>query len=250
METTMTTDTPTIVLVHGAWADASSFDGPIRALRDRGFNVVGAANPLRSLPGDAAYVGALLRSIQGPIVLVGHSYGGAVITNAATGNGNVKALVYINGFMPDEGESLQQLAEKFEGSLIPPALRPVPFANPDGSEGVDLYIDRDAFVEAFAADVDPHTAAVMAAAQRPLAAEAFATPSGPAAWRTLPSWYLLGTEDKAIPSETQRFMADRASSNIDTVPASHASMVSHPEAVTRVILRAVEATSRPVAVSA
>ena len=156
----MPTNTPTIVFVHGAWADATGFDGSIRALRDRGFAVIGAANPLRHLTGDTASLAALLGTISGPIVLVGHSYGGAVMSNAATGNEQVQALVFIAGWMPDEGESIQQLleSEAFGDSLVPAALRPVPFKNPDGSEGVDLYLDRELFPETFAADVDPDTA--------------------------------------------------------------------------------------------
>ena len=178
----MPADTPTIVFVHGAWADASGFGESIRALRDRGFAASGFANPLRHLTGDAAYLATLLGTLSGPIVLVGHSYGGAVLSNAAAGNEQVQALVFVNGWMPDEGESIQQLlgSEVFADSLVPAALRPVPFTNPDGSEGVDLYLDRDLFPEAFAADVDPGTAGVMAATQRPWSGAGAATPSGPA----------------------------------------------------------------------
>jgi pimeloyl-ACP methyl ester carboxylesterase len=182
-------------------------------------------------------------------VLVGHSYGGNVISNAATGNDQVQALVYFNGWMCDEGESQQQLLERFEGSLVGPSIRPVPFTNPDGSEGADLYLDPEAFpdafaADAFAADVDPETAAVMAATQRPYAAAAFAgAPSGPLAWKTLPCWYLLGTQDKAIPPALQRFMAERANATIVEVVASHVSFVSQPEAATQLILQAVEATA-------
>ena len=242
----MTADTPTIVFVHGAWADASGFDGSIRALRDRGFAVIGAANPLRHLTGDTGSLAALLGTISGPVVLVGHSYGGAVMSNAATGNEQVQALVFIAGWMPDEGESIQQLLESevFADSLVPAALRPVPFKNPDGSEGVDLYLDRELFPETFAADVDGDTAAVMAATQRPWSGAAAATPSGPPGWRSIPSWYLLGTEDRAIPPAGQRFMAERGNAWIEEVTASHASMVSQPETVTRLILSAVEQTSR------
>jgi pimeloyl-ACP methyl ester carboxylesterase len=234
---------PTIVLVHGAWADATGFDREIRALQGRGFRAVGFANPLRGLPGDADYLAEFLRTLTGPIVLVGHSYGGAVISAAATGTDQVKALVYFNGWMPDEGESIQQLFEQYEGSLVGPAIRPVPFTSQDGSDGADLYLDSDAFHEAFAADVDRATADVMAAAQRPWTAAGFAAPSGPPAWKTLPSWYLLGTEDKAIPPALQRFMAQRANATIEEVPASHVSFVSQPEAATQLILQAVEATA-------
>jgi pimeloyl-ACP methyl ester carboxylesterase len=240
----MAGETTTIVLVHGAWADTTGFDPEIRALRDRGFTVIGFANPLRDLATDARYLVETLWSLTGPIVLVGHSYGGNVISLAAASVDRVKALVYLNGWMCDEGESQQQLLEKFEGSLVGPSIRPVPFTASDGGEGVDLYLDRDAFHEAFAADVDPETAAVMAAAQRPYAAAAFAgTPSGQLAWKTLPCWYLLGTEDKAIPPALQRYMAERANATIVEVAASHVSFVSQPEAATQLILQAVEATS-------
>src|SRR6476660_7352100 len=240
---TMAGETPTIVLVHGAWADATGFDPEIRALRDRGFTAIGFANPLRDLAGDARYLAEFLRTLTGPIVLVGHSYGGNVISMAASGNDQIKALVYLNGWMCDEGESQQELLERFEGSLVGPSIRPVPFTGPDGSEGADLYLDRDAFREAFAADVDQATADVMAAAQRPYAAAAFAgAPTAPPAWKTLPCWYLLGTEDRAIPPALQRFMAERANATIVEVPASHVSFVSQPDAATELILQAVNAT--------
>jgi pimeloyl-ACP methyl ester carboxylesterase len=242
--TTQPDDTkPTIVLVHGAWADATGFDRQIRALQDRGLRAIGFANPLRGLPGDATHLADFLRTLTGPIVLVGHSYGGAVISNAATGKDQVTALVYFNGWMPDEGESIAQLLEKFDGSLVGPAIRPVPFTGPDGSEGTDLYLDPESFHAAFAADVDRATAVVMAAAQRPWNGAALGAPSGPPAWKTLPCWYLLGTEDKAIPPATQRFMAERANATIVEVPASHVPMVSQPEAATQLILQAVEATA-------
>jgi pimeloyl-ACP methyl ester carboxylesterase len=240
---TQSTDTPTIVLVHGAWADATGFDGVIRALQDQGHRAIGFANPLRDVASDSKYLAELLKTIEGPIVLVGHSYGGVVISNAATGNDQVKALVCLNGWMTDEGESQLELLERFEGSLVGPSVRPVPFTGPDGSEGADLYLAPEAFREAFAADVDPATAAVMAAAQRPFAAAALGGPSGPPAWKTLPCWYLLGTEDKAIPPALQRFMAERANATIVEVPASHVSFLSQPEAATRLILQAVEASS-------
>ena len=241
----MAADTPTIVFVHGAWADASGFGGSIRALRDRGYTAIGFANPLRHLTGDAASLAALLGTISGPVVLVGHSYGGAVLSSAAAGNQQVQALVFVAGWMPDEGESIQQLlgSEVFGDSLVPAALRPVPFTNPDGSEGVDLYLDRELFPEAFAGDVDPETAALMAATQRPWSGAAAATPSGPPGWRSIPSWYLLGTQDRAIPPAGQRFMAERGNAKVEELAASHASMVSQPEAVTRLILSAIEATS-------
>ena len=240
---TTTGAAPTIVFVHGAWADNSGFDASIRALRGRGFRTIGASNPLRELRSDAAYVAALLQSIEGPIVMVGHSYGGAVISNAATGNAQVKALVYINGWVPDEGESLIQLAQRDEGSLIPASLRPVPSKDAGGTDVVDLYIDQELFRDAFAGDVDDDTAHVMAATQRPFTEAAFGAPSGPVAWKAVPSWYLLGTDDKAIPPATQRYMAERAGSTVVEVAASHASMVSQPGATTELVLAAAHAVT-------
>jgi pimeloyl-ACP methyl ester carboxylesterase len=235
---------PTIVLVHGAWADASGFAAEIRALQDRGFRAIGFANPLRGLADDARYLADFLRSLAGPLVLVGHSYGGAVISAAATGNEQVKTLAFFSGWMPDEGESIAQVFETSEGSLAGPALRPVPFTGPDGSEGgQDLYLDPEQFHAVFAADVDRGTSDVMAATQRPWSGAGFYEPSGPPAWKTLPCWYLLCTEDKAIPPATQRFMAERANARIQEVPASHVSMVSQPEAATQLILRAAEAAA-------
>jgi pimeloyl-ACP methyl ester carboxylesterase len=236
---------PTIVLVHGAWADASGFAAEIRALRDRGFSAIGFANPLRGLADDATYLGDFLRSLPGPIVLVGHSYGGAVTSVAATGNEQVKALVYFSGWMPDEGESIAQVLEQSsEGSLAGAAIRPLQIAGIAGGEGgQDLYLDREEFHAAFAADLDRDTSDVMAATQRPWTGAAFGEPSGPPAWKTIPSWYLLCTEDKAIPPTLQRFMAERANARIQEVSASHASMVSQPEAATQLILRAAEAAA-------
>jgi pimeloyl-ACP methyl ester carboxylesterase len=243
MESTGNDAKPTVVLVHGAWADATGFDAVIRKLQAEGYRTIGFANPLRDLQGDANYLAEVLSSIEGPIVLAAHSYGGAVISNAATGNDQVKVLVYFNGWMPDEGESLMQLLENYEGSLVGSAARPVPFTASDGSEGVDLYLDPEQFRDAFAADVDPETARVMAAAQRPFTASAFGSPSGAPAWKTLPVWYLLGTEDKAIPPALQRFMAERADATIVEVPASHVSFVSQPDEAFQLILQAVGATA-------
>jgi pimeloyl-ACP methyl ester carboxylesterase len=184
-------------------------------------------------------------------VLVGHSYGGIVISVAATGNDQVKALVFLNGWSLDEGESQAQLLERFEGSLVGPAIRPVPYTRPDGSQDADLYLDPAAFHGAFAGDVDGATAAALAAAQRPFANAAFTGPSGPPAWKTgTPCWYLLGTDDKAIPPALQRFMAERAHATIVEVPASHVSFLSQPDAATELILQAVDATRPPVSVPA
>ena len=233
---------PTIVLVHGAWADASGFDREIAALRARGFDAVAPADPLRSLAGDSAYLAGFLASLTGPIVLVGHSYGGAVITDAAAQDPDVKALVYLDAFVPDQGESVLALASRFPGGLLADALAPVPFAGAGGPAGVDLYIRRSSFRRVFAGDVPRRKAALMAAEQRPAAQQAFAESSGRPAWKTIPSFYLLGREDRAIPPAAQAFMAARARATTVRIHSSHASLVSHPGAVTRLILRAVAAS--------
>jgi pimeloyl-ACP methyl ester carboxylesterase len=229
---------PTIVLVHGAWADSSSWDGEISRLQADGYPVIAPANPLRSLSGDAAYIASVLKTIEGPIVLVGHSYGGAVITNAATGNPNVKALVYIDAFVPDQGETVLGLAGRFPGSQLPASITEAPYAAGPGQSGVDVYLKPADFRAAFAADVAPATADLMAITQRPVTLAALSEKSGVPAWKTIPSWYLVGTRDEAIPPATQRFMAKRAHSHTVEIKASHASLVSHPAAVTKLILAA------------
>jgi pimeloyl-ACP methyl ester carboxylesterase len=232
---------PTIVLVHGDWADGSSWAAEIQRLQDRGFTVVAPPNPLRGPVADAAYLAGYLRSISGPIVLVAHSYGGFVITNAATGNTNVKALVYVDAFLPDEGEVLGKLAAT--SCVGESALEPVPF---DG--GVDLYLRWDAnptyagFRNCFANGVAPKQAALLAAAQRPAAAAEFSEPSGPPAWKTIPSWSLIGTQDHVIPPALQEQMSSRAGAHVSRVRAGHLSLITRPAEVTRVILAAVDAT--------
>ncbi|GAA3767570.1 alpha/beta hydrolase [Streptomyces chiangmaiensis] len=229
---------PTVVLVHGAFADSSSWNGVIKQLKEDGYPVVAAANPLRGVSIDAASVKDLLASIDGPVVLVGHSYGGAVISNAAYGSDKVKALVYADAFLPDKGESANQLASKFEGSVIGEVLRPVPITNPDGSKDVDLYIDQSKFHQAFAADVPANTAGLMAVTQRPGTGSGLNEPSGEPAWKTIPSWALVGTNDKIIPRELQVYMAKRANAHIEEIQSSHAVSVSHPDAVTHIIEKA------------
>jgi pimeloyl-ACP methyl ester carboxylesterase len=235
---------PTIVLVHGDWADASSWDGVVERLQHEGYTVVAPPNPLRGPAADAAYLASYLKSVPGPIVLVAHSYGGFVITNAATGNGNVKALVYIDAFVPDEGEVLGALAAKSGSCIDESALNPVPY---DG--GVDLYLRWDAngsypgFAKCFANGVGSKEAAVLAAAQRPAAGEEFTEPSGPPAWKTIPSWSLIGTEDHVIPPAFQEEMSNRAHAHISTVEAGHLTPITKPADVTKVILSAVDATS-------
>ncbi|MFJ4467092.1 alpha/beta fold hydrolase [Streptomyces sp. NPDC089424] len=229
---------PTVVLVHGAFADSSSWNGVIKRLKQHGYPVVAAANPLRGVSIDAAAVKNLLAAIDGPVVLVGHSYGGAVISNAAHGSDNVKALVYADAFLPDKGESANELASKFEGSVIGKVLRPVPITNPDGSKDFDFYIDQSKFHKAFGADVPASTAGLMAVTQRPGTGTALNEPSGEPAWKTIPSWAVVGTNDRIIPRELQLYMAKRADARITEVKSSHAVSVSQPDAVTRVIERA------------
>lgn len=230
---------PTIVLVHGAWADSSGFDRVVRNLQADGYDVVAVANPLRSLATDSEYLASVLATIEGPIVLAAHSYGGMVMTNAATANPNVKALVYIAGFAPDEGDSVGSLLALNPGSLLGPdalVFRPYP-------GGVDAYIGADVFHEAFAGDLSAETAAAMAATQRPIDPHVLEEPSGPPAWATIPSWYLVATEDHTIPPATQRFMAERAGATVMEVESSHVAMTSQPGRTTHLIEAAAEATS-------
>jgi pimeloyl-ACP methyl ester carboxylesterase len=234
---------PTIVLVHGDWADGSSWTSVIERLQDRGFTVVAPPNPLRGPAADAAYLASYLRTISGPIVLVAHSYGGFVATNAATGNTNVKALVYIDAFIPDEGETLGGLTAGSGSCVDDSAFNAVPF---DG--GVDLYLRWEAnppypgFTECFANGVGPKTAAVLAAVQRPAALVQYGEPSGPPAWKTIPSWSLIGTLDNVIPRALQEEMSSRAGARISRVRAGHLSLVTRPGDVTKVILSAIDAT--------
>lgn len=237
---TTNTTKPTVVLVHGGWADSSGWNAEITALQEKGYPVIAPANPLRGLASDADYLRSVLKTIDGPIVLVGHSYGGAVISNAARGVENVEALVYIAAFAPDTGESLAQLVTQNPGTQITPdALTERPYPLADGGQGVDLYLKEDIFREAFAGDLPRRTTSLMQATQRPFSVAAFTEASGEPAWRTVPSWYLVATSDHAIPPKTQRFMAQRAGATVDSVDASHVPMMSQPDATTRVILKAV-----------
>jgi len=234
---------PTIVLVHGDWADGSSWTSVIKRLQDRGFTVVAPPNPLRGPAADAAYLASYLRTISGPIVLVAHSYGGFVATNAATGNTNVKALVYIDAFIPDEGETLGGLTAGSGSCVDDSAFNAVPF---DG--GVDLYLRWEpnppypGFTECFANGVGPKTAAVLAAVQRPAALAQYGEPSGPPAWKTIASWSLIGTLDNVIPRALQEEMSTRAGARISRVRAGHLSLVTRPGDVTKVISSAIDAT--------
>lgn len=225
---------PTIVLVHGAFADASSWNGVTKALAAKGYTVLSIANPLRGVGSDAQYTANVLQSLKGPIVLVGHSYGGMVISRAAVGNPDVKALVFVAALSPEEGETVAGLAGKFPGGTLDTALAdPVSLA--DGSE--ELYIRQDKFRQQFAADVAPQQAVVMAVAQRPVTVAALNEKATGEAWKQLPSYFVYGTADHNLPLQTLRFMAERAHGKdiVEVKGASHVVMVSHPEAVARLI---------------
>jgi pimeloyl-ACP methyl ester carboxylesterase len=234
---------PTIVLVHGAWADGSGWSGVVERLQRRGYPVRVPPNPLRSLPGDSATVADFLSTLTGPIVLVGHSYGGAVITNAATGNAAVKALVYVDAFAPEQGETVFPLAGADSALAVDPTtvfdFVPYPGA-PTGD--VDLYLKQTVFLESFANGIPERKALLLYATQRPVTFSSGNQPSGVPAWKTIPSWYLIGTQDKIIPPAQQRFMAERAHARIEEAKAGHLAMVSRPDAVTDIILSAVRAT--------
>ena len=234
----------TIVLVHGAYADSSSWNGSIDALRDAGHRVVAVANPLRGLESDAEYLRSVLEGIEGPVVVAGHSYGGAVMSHAADGNTNVTALVYVASFLAEIGESLLDLVEKFPGAQLGGAAVPSSYRSSDGSTQTELTIDHERFPELFAGDVDVAVAQRMAVTQRPFALAAFQAPATHAAWRSIESWVLLAAQDLAIPAELTRFMAERAGAHLVELDASHAVSVSQPGAVTDLILEAARATAR------
>jgi pimeloyl-ACP methyl ester carboxylesterase len=234
---------PTVVLVHGAFADASGWEATVNRLRRDGYPVRAVANPLRGLDHDAAYVTGLLKSIKGPKIVVGHSYGGAVITNAAATVPDVKALVYVAAFVPDTGESLGSLLEEHADPTVPALPQQTfTYTRPDTTTGTDVFLDPARFRAAFAADVPAPEADLMAASQRPIAVEAFGQPTKKAAWKKLPSWALVATQDRAIPPSLERFMARRAGAHITEVRSSHAAMVSSPDAVTRLVKEADRAT--------
>ena len=236
---------PTIVLEHGAWADASSWNKVIGQLQADGFTVDAPPNPLRGVSYDTNYLTDFLSTIPGPIVLVGHSYGGFVITNAATGNPNVKALVYVDAFIPDQGETILQLASAQPGSCIggdpTQVFNLVPY--PGGPTGdVDLYVKQSLFPSCFANGLPAPQAAVLASTQRPLALSALSEPSGTPAWKTIPSWSLVGTADNVLPPAEQLFMSQRANAHITQLPVPHLAMIARPEAVAGIIIQAAQAT--------
>jgi pimeloyl-ACP methyl ester carboxylesterase len=238
------TSKPTIVLVHGGYADSSCWNGVIPKLLRRGYTTIAGSNPLRGIPTDAPYIASLLDSISGPVVLVAHSMGGTVITNAAWGKSNVKALVYIAAFVPDIGETQGDLINKFPGSEVLPVSVPVPYTKADGTTGTDLYLSIDGQA-AFAADLSTEAFQVLQATQRPFDADSFTYPTTAAAWRTIPSWGLVAGRDKAIPPECERFMYSRANFRkvVEVPSSSHVAMISHPQIVANLIDDAAKATS-------
>ncbi|MET0702365.1 MAG: alpha/beta hydrolase [Mycobacterium sp.] len=239
---------PTIVLVHGAWADNSSWDGEVAALRAQGYDARAIANPLRNLTTDAESVADFLRTINGPVVLVGHSYGGSVITNAAQGNPNVKALVYVDAAAPDVGETTGSLSGADSVLTLKPKTElfdtlPYPGA-PAGAS--DIYLKQDIFLQSFGNDLPPQQATQLWATQRPASSSAFDTPSQYAAWKTIPSWYFISSGDQIITPASEQAMAARARSHVSVFDGgSHLTLVSHPEAVTAVIQQAIDSVQQP-----
>ena len=234
---------PAIVLEHGAWANTASWNAVIQRLQADGYTVYAPPNPLQGLTYDSAYLADFLHSISGPIVLVGHSYGGDVITNAATGDTQVKALVYVDAFAPAQGQTLAQLLAAYPGSCAEPSnLTIVPFPGAPAGVG-DAYITQSAFPSCMANGLPAREAQALAADQAPLATIALTQPSGVPAWKTIPSWAVVGTADHAILPASQLAMAENAHARITEVKAPHLSMVSDPGVVTSVILQAVRATT-------
>jgi len=242
----------TVVLVHGAFADSSSWDGVIERLQAAGIQVTAAPNPLRGISHDSAYVASFMKQVPGPVLAVGHSYGGAVISNAATGLGNVVGLVFVAAFAPDEGERLGEVEAGSRDSVLGTAQVALQYPTPDGAgTATEFAIDPAKFHDAFAADLPPEQTAVMAATQRPIAEPAFSEQSGPPAWKSLPAWAVVATGDKAAGADVIRSMAQRARATITELEGSHVIMVSQPQAVADVILAAALAVApQPAAAAA
>jgi pimeloyl-ACP methyl ester carboxylesterase len=236
---------PTVMLVHGAFADGSSWNGVIERLLAEGMRVTAPAIPLRGISIDSAYISSLLEQIPGPVIAVGHSYGGAVIANAATNADNVVGLVFVSAFAPDEGERLGEIEGGSKDSVLNAALMPLQYPTGQGEEtAVEFAVDPEKFHDAFAADLPSEQAAVMAATQRPVAESAFSEPNGEPAWKKLPSWAVVASGDKAAGADVVRSMAERAGAEITEAEGSHVIMVSKPQVVAEAILAAVAAAPR------
>ena len=235
----------TVVFVHGAFADASGWNGVIEQLQADGVQVMAPANPLRGVSIDSAYIASYLEQIPGPVLAVGHSYGGAVITNAATSANNVVGLVYVAAFAPDEGETLSGIESDSKDSVLNTALMQLQYPTGEGEEtAVEFAIDPAKFHDAFAADLPAEQTAVMAATQRPVAELAFSETSGEPAWKKLPSWSVVSSGDKAAGADVVRSMAERTGATITEVEGSHVIMISQPQVVADAILTAVAAASQ------
>jgi pimeloyl-ACP methyl ester carboxylesterase len=228
----------TVVLVHGAFADASGFGGIISELSTSGYRVLAPPNPLRSVAGDAATVGAVVSAIDGPVVLVGHSYGGAVITQASAHASNVVGLVYLAAFSLDEGESCASVQAPFPASMLATTVAPTSYDAPGAAGGPDLYISQGGFRETFCADSPAELAQVMYATQRPLAAAAFGENATAAGWKTIPSWFQLSRHDNAIAPQAQEFMAKRMNSVTEEIDGSHTAFIAEPERTAAFIRKA------------
>ncbi len=229
---------PTIVLVHGAFADASGFAGVIRELESAGHTVVAPPNPLRSLASDAAALSAVVKAIDGPVLLVGHSYGGAVITQASAGLDNVTGLVYLAAFGIDAGESCASVQGPFPPSMLASTSYPTSYDAPGAPQGPDLYIAKEQFRETFCADVPVDVAGVMYATQRPLSAAALTENATAAGWKTKPSWFLVSEHDNAIPPDAERFMAERMGAVTESINGSHTAFIANPVHVANFIKKA------------
>jgi pimeloyl-ACP methyl ester carboxylesterase len=229
---------PTVVLVHGAFADASGFGGVIRELTTSGYDVVAPPNPLRSLAFDAAAIGEVVKAVEGPVVLVGHSYGGAVITQASAGLDNVSGLVYLAAFGLDAGESCASVQEPFPPSMLSATSYPTSYDAPGAPQGPDLYIRKEQFRETFCADVPVDVADVMFATQRPLSLAALTEKATAAGWRTHPCWFLVSEQDNAIAPDAERFMAERMNATTDSISGSHTAFIARPVHVANFIKKA------------
>jgi len=238
-------DEITVVLVHGAFADGSSWNGVIEHLQAAKIQVTAPATPLRGVLSDSKYIASVFEQIPGPVLAVGHSYGGAVISNAAAEADNVVGLVFVAAFATEEGEALGEVTPTSKDAILGPALVPHQYPTGDGTQtATEFSVDTGKFQEAFAADLPQHQAAVMAASQRPVSEVGFSDRSGPPAWKSLPSWAVVATRDKAAGTDLTRSMAERAGAKITELDGSHVIMVSQPEAVADVIMTAVAAVDR------